>query len=218
MTSCDAILRSCMPCQSDCPLRADTSDHPASHAPRSGLETGRDSKRDISGRLKNAATRFAYENTMLLILETGRTPTRSLEYNIIRARAAWPPKLSAAQKTLLGFYRGMGERSLPSSDRTPSSPAVLFSQKMKRLPNFPPVWDRQGGNIGRRFKSAHWDATYARRRRGASLSAYLPDAYAVYLCGALLSCLFRATRPAPLYCLSLPPCLLYSCSTRRGSC
>ena len=45
---------------------------------------------------------------MFSTLETGQTPTRSLEYNIIRARAAWPPKLSVAKITLLGLYRGDG--------------------------------------------------------------------------------------------------------------
>ena len=47
---------------------------------------------------EQVATRFAYENTLLSAAETGQPPTRSLEYNIIRARAAWPPTLSAAKK------------------------------------------------------------------------------------------------------------------------
>ena len=84
-----------------------------------------------------------------------------------------PSPSSPLGNTLLGFYMGgMGEcprastdipQTSRTSDRTPSFPSVLFPLENKRVPMFPPVCSRQGGNIGTRFKAAHQIVMYARK-------------------------------------------------------
>ena len=170
-----------------------------------------------------------------------------------------------------------------ASDRTPNFHSVLLPLKSKRVPNFPPVCSRQGGNIGTRFKSAHQVVMYAGKRgappgfllfqgpaslRLARLASPRPPRPAptrptpcscscscscvcvcVRRCMCLrariyvrcvgvravlrtclmhmlcisavhccLACFWQHLRAAELHFLSLPPCLLYNCSTRRGSC